>query len=162
MILCHLNENQSNRTSLSLQNLENLKVYSLLWLIHFCQHHLWRLHGSNLYRKIWSLPQYKVQEKFSFEYSALESLMGREKGKLKIYTHSNKKILQLFIPLKTLHSLQLILMKWKFPSPWILNNITSLKRWNSLLTWKYSIWDGKMAQRWRELAVFFRGPEFNS
>lgn len=105
MIICHSNENQSNRTSLGLQISENLKVYSLLWLIHFCQHHLWRLHGSNLYRKIWSLPQYKVQEKFSFEYSALESLMGREKGKLKIYTHSNKKILQLFTPLKTLHSL---------------------------------------------------------
>ena len=69
----------------------NLKKYLLLSLIHFFQHHPWRLHGSNLYRKIWSLLQYKAQEKFSFEYSALESSIGREREQLiyiYIYIHT--------------------------------------------------------------------------
>ena len=48
-----------------------------------------------MYRKIWSLLQYKAQEKVSFEYSALESSIGREREQLiyiYIYTHTHTHI----------------------------------------------------------------------
>lgn len=113
---------------------ENLKMYLLLLLIHFCQHHLWRLHGSNLYRKIWSLLQYKVQEKFSFEYSALESLMDREKEELKyIQTKIRKQYKYLiYIPRFSPFLLVSISSNRNFFFLFIISNITRLKKWSSI------------------------------
>ena len=89
-----------------------------------------------MYRKIWSLLQYKAQEKFSFEYSALESSIGREREQLiyiYIYTHMQIKITKhifdsysdiFSIPSKSVNTQT----DASFPSLSIINNITSLNK----------------------------------